>query len=141
MVDVVPRFKDSMRPWSCPKSDPACTGTAPCPSCRGRRNRTQGLRKQRAARKALGVPPSRFHGEQGNEENWRWKFRTEVKSGKQVGPMVTRYLLAESQANSNKAEGDARPFAFVAMPAGMSDGFICLRLSTWRREIAPYLED
>lgn len=112
-----------------------------CRSCTGRRSRTQGLRKQRAAKKRLRVPSNRFHGQDGNEENWRGFFRVEVKSGKQVGA-AKWFLRAEGQSDANKAIGDFRPFAYVAMPEGMGEeGFVTVRLSVWRDVIAPLLEE
>jgi hypothetical protein len=112
-----------------------------CHRCRGSRNRSSGLKKQRAARKLLDVPAARFHGELGNEESWRFRFRVEVKSGQVVQSMATRYLAAERQSFENKAIGDPRLFVFVAMPGGWgnNDGLVTMRLSTWNREIAPHL--
>lgn len=112
-----------------------------CPRCIGRRNRVSGMKKQRQAKKRLRIPSARFHGQDGNEENWRGYFRTEVKSGKQVGG-VAWFLRAEIQAAQNAAIGDNRPFAFVAMPNGMgSEGLITVRLSVWEQHIAPLLEE
>lgn len=114
----------------------------PCKKCQGGRNRTAGLKKQRQAKKQLGVPKARFHGRDGNEENWRGAFRIEVKSGKKVGAIATHYLNAETQSENNRAEGDARPFAFVAMPEGMgSEGLVTVRLSVWRDYLVPLIEE
>lgn len=111
-----------------------------CRSCIGSRNRTGGLAKQRRAKKMLGVPSARFHGQDGNEENWRGYFRAEVKAGKQVGAAAW-FLKAEAQSDANKAIGDSRKFVFVAMPEGMgNEGFVTMRLSVWRDVIAPLLE-
>lgn len=100
----------------------------------GRRNRRSGLAKQRAARKALGVPSPAFHGQLANEENWLAYFaRVEVKSGAQVGPIATRYLKAEAQSEANRSLGDPRPFLMVAMPQGWgSEGLVVMRLSAFR---------
>jgi hypothetical protein len=112
-----------------------------CRSCVGRRSRTQGLKKQRHAKKLLGVPSNRFHGQDGNEENWRGLFRIEVKSGKQVGH-AKWFFRAEAQSDANRAIGDSRPFLFVAMPEGMgSEGFVTLRLSDWQTHIVPRIEE
>ncbi len=141
LLEPGPDPKPSQRAvWTCPKADPACTRTAPCPSCRGRRNRRSGLTKQRVARKQLGVPDSRFRGQNGNEENWHGVFRAECKSGQQVKALATRFLAAEAQSESAKAVGDPRPFAFVAMPTGMGgEGLVCVRLSVWNSLIVPVL--
>jgi hypothetical protein len=138
--DVTPRLKESQRPWVCQKENPDCTRTKPCRSCLGRRSRRGGLAKQRTARKQLAVPDSRFHGQNGNEENWRGPFRVEVKSGLQVKALASRFLDAEAQSWENKAVGDVRPFLFVAMPQQWgSEGLVAIRLSTWQTCVAPYL--
>lgn len=91
------------------------------------------MKKQRAAAKALGVPSAKFHGQNGAEENWRYAMRIEVKSGAQVGPIATRYLLAEKQSEQNRAVGDGRGFLMVAMPKDWgSDGLAVIRLSALR---------
>ncbi len=110
-----------------------------CRPCMGKRNRRSGLTKQRAARQLLGVPLTKLASMSSNEENWRHRFRIEVKSGLQVKAMYTRFLGAEKQAGANKADGDPRGFMFVAMPKDTSDGLVCIRLSTWARDVAPLL--
>jgi len=92
------------------------------------------MTKQRAARKALealsGSEAARFVGQLGNEEAWSGlPVRVEVKSGAQVGPVWTRFLAAEIQAHQSKAVGDLRPFVFVAMGRGTTDGLVVVRLS------------
>jgi len=106
---------------------------------RGINNRRKGQRKQREARKtlekALKVESSaRYAGLTANEESWRLAYRVEVKAGKQVGPIETRYLAAENQSTMNqknpKAVGDTRPFVFIAMPDGWgTEGLVIFRLS------------
>lgn len=129
------------RSWNCRAESPGCTRKAPCRSCLGRRNRRSGLAKQRAARKALGVPASRVASAASNEENWRHVFRWEVKSGQLARSAATRYLEAEAQGQANKAEGDPRPFAMILMPKGWgNEGLVLMRLSTWRGHVAPELE-
>lgn len=129
-AEVTPILKPSeAKPWVCRKEDPACTRKVPCRSCLGRRNRRSGLKKQRDARKTLGIPSAKFAGLNGNEENWRGPVRVEVKSGAQAKPVWTRYALSEDQAESNKAVGDARPFLAVFMPPGMTDGLFVGRIS------------
>lgn len=113
----------------------------PCPRCIGGRNRQRGLKKQRAAKKALGIPNNRFHTKDGNEENWLGAFRVEVKSGKMVGKFAG-FFKAEAQSEANRAIGDTRPFIFVAMPEGMgNEGFVTVRLSDWQTHIAPLIEE
>lgn len=101
----------------------------PCRSCLGRRNKRKGRTKQRAAQVALGmVGPGSTLGPN-HEENWLGLLRVEVKAGAQVGPVKTRYLLAEEQSEAQRPFGDHRPFIYVAMPNGMSDGLVTCRLS------------
>ena len=132
MPEVEPRFKDPGA-WKCRKDDETCTRAKPCRSCLGARNRRSGMRKQRDARKALervtGKEAARFVGQLGNEESWRLPVLVEVKSGAQVGPIWTRFALAETQAKSNKNIGDNRPFVFVAMGQRTTDGLFVCRLS------------
>ena len=120
--------EEQARPWRCPKENPACTRTKPCRSCLGRRNRRSGMRKQRTARKGLGIKVQ-FSGQGGNEETWNGAVRVEVKSGAQAGPVWTRYKAAEDQSEANKSIGDSRPFVAVFMPSGMTDGLVVCRLS------------
>ena len=96
------------------------------------------MKKQRLARRRAGVPDAKFHGQGGNEENWRHaNWRIEVKSGKQVNPVATRFLLAEAQAAVAKAQGDPRGFMLIAMPEGWgSEGLVVMRLSDWERKEA-----
>lgn len=109
----------------------------------GKRNRQKGLKKQREARKALGVAPSHKFGD-ANEENWSDAiFQNEVKSGAQVKPAVTAWLRIEAQMQSNQtAHGSLRkPCRAVLMPDGWSDGLVMVRLSTWRDVIRPALDE
>lgn len=138
----VSKAEQVQRVWTCKAENEDCTRTVPCRSCLGRRNRRSGLKKQRAARKLLGVPSAAFHGQNGNEENWRHYFRVEVKAGAQCGPAATRFLTAERQADANRAMGDARPFLHVLMPNQWGDeGLVQIRLTTWQRHIAPFFEE
>jgi hypothetical protein len=100
----------------------------PCWSCIGRRNRSQGKKKQRQARKALGIPGLSLGVDE--EELWRGAVRVEVKSGKaDTGPIDKRYRKSRAQSDASRAYGDNRPFAAITMPPGMSDGYATVRLS------------
>ena len=48
-------------------------------------------------------------------------WRCEVKTGKQVGPILTRYMDAWRQSNASRAIGDVRPFVFIADPGTKGD--------------------
>jgi len=96
-----------------------------CPRCQGKRSRQKGDSKARKARKALGIAGANTR----HEELWGGGVRVEVKAGKQVGPVWTRFLLAEGQSEQARPIGDPRPFVFVAMPEGTSDGLVVFRLS------------
>lgn len=112
------------------------------PAAIGGRNRRSGLKKQREARKMLGIPMTKIASTSSNEENWRDPhFRFEVKSGLQVKSLTTAYLKAEAQSDSSKSLGDPRPFGFVAMPADMSDGLVAIRLSAYRDQVKPALDE
>ena len=101
---------------------------APCRSCLGRRNRAKGQRKQRAARKALGIEKGFSLGAD-HEENWRGFVRVEVKAGAQVRPAATAFYKMRAQSEASRPYGDHRPFVGIAMPEGESDGILMLKLS------------
>lgn len=149
MGEVVNRLKGQPaapgRPWSCPKGDESCTRAKPCRPCLGARNRRKGLRKQREARKALGVAPSHKFGD-ANEENWSDAiFANEVKAGKQVGPAVTAWNRIEAQVHANEPDvgGRHKPVRAVLMPDGWpkGEGLVMVRLSTWAQLVRPALEE
>ena len=100
------------------------------PVARGKRNRSKGDSKARRARKKLGLAATGNAGTR-HEEHWGGYLRVEVKAGKQVEPIATRFILAEQQSAQHKSIGDARPFAMIAMPDGMSDGLVIMRLSSF----------
>lgn len=97
------------------------------PAARGRRNRRSGQKRQAKAARAIGVPKTAIAP--GDEENFQGAVRVEVKSGAQVGPIITRYRLAEAQSEASRPIGDTRPFVFIAMPASEKDpGLLVVRL-------------
>ena len=101
------------------------------PTARGKRNRSKGDSKARKARKTLGIGGVNSR----HEELWGGDIRVEVKAGAQVKPLATRYLLAEQQSEHHRPMGDTRPFALIAMPDGMSDGLVVMRLSAFAQLI------
>jgi len=115
----------------------SCTG----PKCRGARNRRKGQRKQREVRKILNLADEKWAGRTGNEETWHASnLRFEVKSGKQVEPIATRYLAARKQADAAKPIGDTRPFAFVAAPDG-SMPLVVIRADDLSAAVAAFVEE
>jgi hypothetical protein len=108
----------------------------PCIRCRNKRNSRKGDDKARAARKALSIPGVNSR----HEEVWGGKLRVESKAGAQVGPIATRYLLAEAQSEQSRSIGDNRPFAMLAMPDRMSDGLFICRLSNLHEAACALLE-
>lgn len=132
---VTPIPKGELRPWRCPKGDEACTRKEPCASCRGRRSRTSGRRKQNQGKKLVGVPSSKFSPTDANEENWKdTVLRWEVKSGAQVKAIATKFLLVEGQSNASRAIGDSRPVALLAMPPQWgNEGLVVIRASSLRQ--------
>ena len=97
------------------------------PTARGKRNRSKGDSKARKARQALGIGGVNSR----HEEHWGGAVRVEVKAGAQINPIATRYLLAEQQSEQHRAIGDNRPFMLVAMPDGMKDGLIVMKISSF----------
>ena len=120
--DVTPNFKPEK---------PTVSETAN--QRRGRLNKQKGHRKQSLARRALEdlfETEALFHGRKANEEAWtHLPIRVEVKAGAQVKPIETRFLAAEKQATAAKATRDPRPFCYIAMPDGTTDGLFICRLS------------
>lgn len=105
-----------------------CSGTPgrPCRHCIGRRSRAKGKRKQRDARKALGIPGLSLGVDE--EELWRGPIRVEVKAGhNDTMPIDTRYRKMRAQSEAARPVGDNRPFAAVAMPPGVSYGIVMIR--------------
>ena len=98
---------------------------------RGRRSRNKGMRKQNEARKQLRIPNARFRSNMGNEENWRGNLRFEVKAGKPIQTMWTKFLKMEEQSDNNLPDYGAnkKPFVGVLKPDGTSDGLIMFRIS------------
>tara|TARA_R110000868_G_scaffold233628_1_gene487335 strand:+ start:1639 stop:1986 length:348 start_codon:yes stop_codon:yes gene_type:complete len=98
----------------------------------GHINRQKGKRKQAMVRRTLEA----IYGVQVNwtqhkseEENWiHLPVGIEVKAGKQVGPIHTRYKNARAQ-HEKSVPNDTRPFLFVACPDGDSDAYVIVRLS------------
>jgi hypothetical protein len=107
-----------------------------CPRCTGKRNRAKGDSKARQARKALGIAGVNSR----HEEVWGGNLRVEVKAGAQVNPIWTRFKNAEEQSEAARAIGDNRPFAMVAMPDGMKDGLVIIRLRDVTAFVAAHLE-
>ena len=95
------------------------------PVARGKRNRAKGDSKARRARKQLGLGGVNSR----HEEHWGGALRVEVKAGAQVQPIETRFAQAETQSAQARSIGDIRPFVMVAMPDGMTDGIVLMRLS------------
>lgn len=128
--------KDKCNADGCPKfgtlGRPARDGKRRIKGCgdpvaRGKRNRAKGDSKARRARKQLGIGGANTR----HEEHWGGDLRVEMKAGAQVTPIWTRYLAAETQSQQHRAVGDPRPFALVAMPDGITDGLVVMRLSSF----------
>ena len=106
------------------------------PVARGKRNRSKGDSKARRARKQLGIAGVNSR----HEEHWGGGVRVEIKAGKQVSPIWTRFLLAEGQSNAARAIADGRPFVMIAMPDDTRDGLVICRLSQVQNVAAAVLE-
>lgn len=111
------------------------------PTARGKRNRARGKRKQREARRAIGVADSPVPNSLADEESWGGPVRAEVKSGKQIQPIATRFFAAKSQSDKGADPDDDRIFVLVAMPTNSTDGMVTMLLSDFKETILPLLED
>ena len=100
------------------------------PVARGKRNRAKGDSKARAARKKLGIPGVNSR----HEELFGGRLRVEMKAGKQVGPIETRFMDAKAQSESARPIGDHRRFAMIALPDGTKDGIVLMLLSDFVAE-------
>lgn len=94
----------------------------------GLNNKNKGRRKQNIARKKLGIPDTKFRSQMGHEENWRGEIRVEVKAGKQVQSLWNKYTKAKLQSDDNTRIGDTRPFVFIAMPDGTTNGLVVFEI-------------
>jgi hypothetical protein len=110
---------------------------------RGKRSRNKGMRKQREARKQLKIPNSRFRSNMGNEENWRGELRFEVKAGKQIQTIWTKFLKMEDQSNANLADvgKNMKPFVGVIKPDGTTDGLVMFRISDIENVVVGFLQN
>ena len=107
---------------------------------RGLTNKNKGRRKQNLARKKLKIPDTKFRSQMGNEESWQGQVRVEVKAGKQVQTLWTKYQKAKEQSDANTRIGDTRPFMFVAMPDGTSNGLVVVELDKLDEVVFALLE-
>ena len=107
---------------------------------RGLTNKNKGRRKQNLARKKLKIPDTKFRSQMGNEESWQGEVGVEVKAGKQVQTLWTKYQKAKEQSDTNTRIGDTRPFMFVAMPDGTSNGLVVVELDKLDEVVFALLE-
>ena len=99
-------------------------------------NRNNGRTKQELARKLLKVPDNKSGRIPADEEDWGSNVLFEVKSGKQVDPIATRFYNAESQSQEFvDTLGKKKPFSMVAMPTGTGDGIFMCRLSSLEKVV------
>tara|TARA_R100000329_G_scaffold125612_1_gene104152 strand:- start:208 stop:606 length:399 start_codon:yes stop_codon:yes gene_type:complete len=105
-------------------------------------NRNNGRSKQELARKLLKVPDNVGGRIPADEEDWNSKVLFEVKSGKQVDPIATKFYNAESQSQEFQDNwNEKKPFSMVAMPNGTGDGLFICRLSELQKVVAGLLEN
>ena len=103
-------------------------------------NRNNGRSKQELARKLLKVPDNVGGKIPADEEDWNSKVLFEVKSGKQVDPIATRFYNAESQSQEfQDVRKEKKPFSMIAMPNGTGDGLLICRLSELQNVVAGLL--
>lgn len=102
-----------------------------CKPCLAGRNSQSGKRThRRLARQLAAMQPGATATSE--EERWNTTYRYEVKSGAQVGPVVTKYRNAKQQSMTHKAFGDPRPFAFIASHDGLD--LVVVELDVWKAE-------
>lgn len=110
-----------------------------CVPCRNGRNSSQGKARHRRFAKNAGIRQG--FGGSSDEERWRDPFRWEIKSGKQVDPVVTRYELARAQSELTRPVGDPRPFAMGVEPSAQGrPSLVLLDAEVWNGLIVPLLE-
>ena len=103
-------------------------------------NRNSGRTKQELARKLLKVPDNVTGKIPADEEDWNSSVLFEVKSGKQVDPIATRFYNAESQSQEfQDVWKEKKPFSMIAMPNGTGDGLLICRLSELQNVVAGLL--
>ncbi len=103
-------------------------------------NRNNGRSKQELARKLLKVPDNVGGKIPADEEDWNSNVLFEVKSGKQVDPIATRFYNAESQSQEfQDVWKEKKPFSMIAMPNGTGDGLLICRLSELQNVVAGLL--
>ena len=103
-------------------------------------NRNNGRSKQELARKLLKVPDNVGGKIPADEEDWNSNILFEVKSGKQVDPIATRFYNAESQSQEfQDVWKEKKPFSMIAMPNGTGDGLLVCRLSELQKVVAGLL--
>ena len=102
-----------------------------CPKCVGKRNKNKGRRKQNQVKKALKIPDNKYHSQNGHEENWAVNFRVEVKSGKQIQPLVNAFYKGKQQSDiAHMSIGTgSKPFIHIAMPDGSTNGIVSFELN------------
>lgn len=112
----------------------------PCIPCRNGRNSKGGKARHRRFAKDAGI--SQGYRGSSDEERWRDHFRWEIKSGKQVDPIVTRYELARAQSELTRPVGDPRPFAMGVSPTQASrPSLVLIDAEVWSGLIVPLLEE
>ena len=105
-------------------------------------NRNNGKSKQDMARKLLKVPNNVSGKIPADEEDWNSNVLFEVKSGKQVDPIATRFYNAESQSQEFvDTLGTKKPFSMIAMPHGTGDGIFMCRLSSLEKVVEGLLKN
>ena len=105
-------------------------------------NRNNGRTKQELARKLLKVPDNQNGRIPADEEDWNSDVLFEVKAGKQVDPIATKFYSCESQSQEFiDTLGTKKPFAMIAMPNGTGDGMLVCRLSELENVVAGLMEN
>lgn len=148
MTDVEPRFNEKVE---CPCDVDTCTVFGKprrnghvrgcvCLSCANGRNSRQGKARHRKFARDTGLRTAK--NATSAEEAWRDPFRWEIKTGKQVDPILTRFELAKAQSEQDRPVGDVRPFAMGAVPSSSRrPAVVIVDAKDWQRHIVPLLRE
>lgn len=148
-AEVFPNLKPDPLPCECgcgaigrPTKGTGHPRQCSCPRCRGGRNRKAGVSRQRKFAKTAGIPQPKHRSQLGNEESFADPFvRWEIKSGAQVGPILTRFILARDQSEVSRAIGDHRFFAMGAEPTeSRLPSVVLVDARDWATHVVPALE-
>lgn len=112
----------------------------PCRPCLNGRNSSVGKQRHRQFARKTGIVTAKFSTSE--EEAWRDWARWEIKTGKQVDPVVTKFELARAQSEESRAIGDVRPFFMGVVPSqGARPSLVLMTAEDFARHIVPLVNE